>query len=107
MSAPTAAGTITETARAFFEACETGRGWEGCGPYCHPDAGFSSQAEPLADIGTLEGYAEWMKGLLVILPDGSYVVKSFATDAERGSVCAYGTFYEMNHGTPAAGTNCM
>ena len=92
MSAPTAAGTITETAVAFFEACETGRGWEGCSPYCHPDAGFSSQAEPLADIGTLEGYADWMKGLLVIVPDGSYVVKSFATDAERGSVCAYGVF---------------
>jgi len=84
VSAPTAAGTITETAMAFFEACETGRGWEGCSPYCHPDAGFSSQAEPLADIGTLEGYADWMKGLLVIVPDGSYVVKSFATDAERG-----------------------
>ena len=40
MSAPAAAGTITETAMAFFEACETGKGWEGCSPYCQPDAGF-------------------------------------------------------------------
>ena len=84
--------TITETAMAFFEACETGKGWEGCSPYCHPDAGFASQAEPLADMRTLEGYADWMKGLLVIVPDGSYVVKSFATDAERNNVCAYGVF---------------
>ena len=33
-----------------------------------------------------------MKGLLVILPDGKYEVKSFATDAERKNICAYGVF---------------
>ena len=54
--------------------------------YCHANAGFAAQAEPLADLNTLEGYTEWMKGLLVIVPDGSYVVKSFATDDERGNV---------------------
>jgi hypothetical protein len=33
-----------------------------------------------------------MKGLLVILPDGRYEVKSFATDDTRKNVCAYGVF---------------
>ena len=28
--------TITETAKAFFEACETGKDWAGCSPYRHP-----------------------------------------------------------------------
>jgi predicted ester cyclase len=88
----TTTASITETARAFFEACETGKGWEGCSPYCRPDASFASQAEPLADVHTLEGYADWMKGLLVFVPDGSYAVKSFATDHERNNVCAFGVF---------------
>ena len=48
---------------------------------CVPGAGFSSQAEPLAKIGTLEAYTEWMKGLLGFMPDGRYEVKSFAIDA--------------------------
>jgi len=90
--------SITETAKGFFDACETGKGWAGCSAYCHPGAGFSSQAEPLADVHTVEGYTEWMKGLLVIVPDGSYVVKSFATDHERGHVCAYGVFSGTHSG---------
>jgi hypothetical protein len=32
------------------------------------------------------------KGLLAFIPDGRYVVKSFATDNERNNVCAYGVF---------------
>ena len=61
--------SITETAKAFFDACETGKGWEGCAPYCTPDASFAAQAEPLAEVRTLAGYADWMKGLLVFMPE--------------------------------------
>jgi predicted ester cyclase len=84
--------SITETAKAFFEACETGKGWDGCSAYCQPNATFGAQSEPLAEISTLKDYAEWMKGLLVFVPDGSYEVRSFATDHERNNVCAYGIF---------------
>src|SRR3954464_14872724 len=84
--------TMTDTARAFFEACETGGGWEACSAYCTPDASFAAQAEPLADIRTLEGYADWMKGLLVFMPDGRYELKSFAADTERQNVSAYAVF---------------
>ena len=94
--------TITETAKSFFAACETGRGWEGCQAYCAPDATFAAQAEPLADMHTLQQYTEWMKGLLTILTDGRYEVKSFATDAERDNVSAYGVFT----GTHLAGGPC-
>jgi predicted ester cyclase len=95
---PTTTETITETARAFFDACERGEGWAGCSPYCQPDASFAAQAEPLADVRTLKDYAEWMKGLLVVIPDGGYVVKSFATDHERNNVCAYGVFSGTHSG---------
>jgi predicted ester cyclase len=44
------------------------------------------------DIETLEQYTDWMKGLLAILPDGKYEVRSFAVDDERKNVCAFGVF---------------
>ena len=40
----------------------------------------------------VQAYTEWMKGLLTFMPDGRYEVKSFATDNQRDSVCAYGVF---------------
>jgi predicted ester cyclase len=84
--------SITEIAGKFFEACETGKGWEGCKQYCKPGATFSAQAEPLADIATLQQYTEWMKGLLTPIPDGRYELKSFATDEQRKSVSAFAVF---------------
>ena len=32
--------SITATAKEFFDACETGKGWEGCKTYCTADATF-------------------------------------------------------------------
>jgi len=87
-----AMSSMTEVANKFFEACETGRGWDGCKEFCKPDATFSAQAEPLADLNSLQQYAEWMKGLLTFVPDGRYELKSMATDEERNNVCAYGVF---------------
>jgi predicted ester cyclase len=90
--------TITETAQAFFEACETGKGAAACAPYCTPNATFAAQAEPLADIKTLAAYCDWMKGLLTPLPDGRYELKCFATDAARNSVAAYAVFIGTHTG---------
>ncbi len=83
---------ITEIAKKFFEACETGKGWEVCREYCQSDATFAAQAEPLAEVRTLQQYTDWMKGLMVFIPDGRYELKSFAVDEERKNVCAYGIF---------------
>jgi steroid delta-isomerase-like uncharacterized protein len=90
--------TMTDTARAFFEACESGGGWEACSPYCASDATFSAQVEPLADVHTLEEYAEWMKGLFAIMPDARYELRSFATDSEHRNVCAYAVFSGTHSG---------
>jgi predicted ester cyclase len=89
---------ITTVAKQFFDACETGKGWQGCRDYCTPNATFSAQAEPPTDVKTLEQYADWMKGLLTFIPDGRYVVKSFATDDDRKSVCAFGVFSGTHSG---------
>ena len=85
-------GSIKVTAKKFFEACETGKGWEECQQYCHPGATFSAQAGALAGVDTLQGYTDWMKGLLTPVPDGRYELRSFAVDDERNNVAAYGVF---------------
>src|SRR5262245_55029459 len=56
--------SIAKVAREFFDACEAGKGWDACKAYCLPDATFSAQAEPLADVHRLQQYTEWMKGLM-------------------------------------------
>jgi predicted ester cyclase len=90
--------SIKDVAERFFDACETGKGWEGCKQDCHPEATFAAQAGALAGIDTLRAYTEWMKNLLTPLPDGSYEVRSFAVDDERNSVAAYGVFRGTHSG---------
>jgi predicted ester cyclase len=90
--------TMTETARKFFEACETGKGWAGCKEWCHDDAGFSCQADALANVDTLAGYADWMQGLLGPIPDGRYELKAFAADGERNCVVAAAVFHGTHSG---------
>jgi predicted ester cyclase len=84
--------SIRDTAALFFEACETGKGWQGCEQYCHPGATFAAQTDALADVTTLEAYTEWMKGLLTTLEDGTAEVRSFAVDETRHNVAAFGVF---------------
>ena len=89
---------ILQIAQAFFAACEAGKGWEACRAYCKPNASFSSQADPLAAIPTLEGYTNWMKGLLAFMPDGHYELRSFAVDEDRQNVSAYAVFSATHTG---------
>jgi len=99
--------SIKETAAQFFEACETGRGWEVCSQFCHPDASFSCQADALAEVSTLAGYTDWVKGLQGPIPDGGYDLKSFAVDEQRGNVAACAVFSGTHSGdggpVPATG----
>lgn len=83
---------IKETAQRFFDACETGKGWQACQQYCHPGATFAAQAGALAGIDTVEAYTEWMKGLFTPVPDGRYELRSFAVDESRNNVAAFAVF---------------
>jgi len=85
-------------ANQFFESCETGKGWDACKNYCHPNATFSAQTTALAEINMLEAYTDWMKGLLTSIPDGSYDSKFFAEDKERDCVAAFAVFRGTNTG---------
>lgn len=99
--------TITGTAEAFLDAVDTGKGWDACSAYCHPDATFAVQAEPLAELKTVQEYAEWMKALVVYVPDARYEMKALALDEERNTICAYAVFSGTHTGeggpTPPTG----
>jgi len=92
-----------EHARAFFDMCETGKGWDPCSAYCHPGATFSAQAGALAGIDTLEGYCEWMKNMFTPIPDGHYELKSFSLDEERNCVTAFAVFHGTQTGPGGPG----
>jgi len=84
--------SVKETAEQFCDACETGAGWEECQQYCHPEAPFSAQAGALAEVDSLQGYTDWMKGLLTPVPDGRYELRAFAVDEDRNNVTAFAVF---------------
>jgi predicted ester cyclase len=94
--------SMLDTAKQFFEACETGEGWTGCEAFCHEGATFRCQADALAEITTLEAYSEWMKGLQGPVPDSRYELLAFAADEARNTVVAAAVFRGTNTGPGAA-----
>ncbi|MEQ9465476.1 MAG: ester cyclase [Haliea sp.] len=85
--------SIRETAALFFDACESGQGWDACSRYCHPDASFSAQTDTFAGIDTLAEYTEAMKGLIAgPVPDASYEIRTFAVDEDRDQVLGFAIF---------------
>ena len=90
--------SIYETAKEFFEACETGKGWDACKAWCEDGATFSCQSEALAEVTSLEAYTDWMKGLLGPIPDGRYELKAFAVDEDRDTVVAAAVFHGTHTG---------
>lgn len=89
---------ILGPAREFFEACESGKGWDVCSAYCIPDASFSAQTHALADISTLKDYCEWMKAMYTPIPDAHYDLKFFAADEDSHSVAGVAVFHGTHTG---------
>lgn len=85
-------GSNLETAKEFFDACETGKGWEICKAYCHADAEFAAQAHALEDVSTLAAYCDWMLGISSTMPDANYELKFFGADASGDSIAAIAVF---------------
>ena len=94
---------IYEPAKHFFDACETGQGWDVCKAFCKADATFSSQTGALAEISTLEEYCEWMKNFFTPIPDGRYELKFFAADEATDSMAAIAVFHGTQTGPGGPG----
>lgn len=99
--------SIKDTALQFFDACETGKGWEVCSQYCHADATFSAQADSLGEVKTLAAYTDWLKGLFTPIPNASYELRAFSVDEERNTVLGFGIFKgtHTGEGGPVPPTN--
>ncbi len=99
--------SMKDTAFAFFDACETGKGWAQCARYCDADAPFRGQSGALAEVTTLAAYADWMKAMYGPLPSASYELLFFGVDEERSTVCAAAIFHGTHSGeggpVPATG----
>ncbi len=97
---------ILKPAKQFFDACETGKGWETCKAFCHPDATFSSQTTVLSDISNLEDYCEWVKNFFTSVPDGHYELKFITADEDTNSVAAFAVIHgtQTGPGGPVAPT---
>ena len=77
-------------ARAFFEACDYGKGWSVCKSYCHDDASFETEAETLAEIDTLDTYCDWMVEALAMFDETVEIeVKSEAYDVKKDIALIY------------------
>lgn len=97
---------LSKDAFAFFDACETGKGWDECKDYCKADATFRCQSGALAEMTTLNDYCEWMKGMFGPMPEASYDLMVFATDTQRERVIAAAIFKgtHTGEGGPVAPT---
>lgn len=97
---------MRQTAEQFFNACESGKGWDVTRQYCHADATFSAQADALTGVDTVAAYSDWMKGIYTTMPDASYEVRSFAVDEARKNAIVFGIFRgtHTGEGGPVAPT---
>lgn len=99
--------TLVNTAMAFFETCESGKGWEQCQQYCHDDAIFNVHATSLEHYKTVAEYSESLPHLMKILPDAHYKLINVAVDEERETVIVFARFYGTHTGidepVPATG----
>ncbi len=97
-----------QTATAFFHACESLKGWDGCRGFVEVNASFVAQSEPLTDIVTVEQYCEWMAGLgNGPLAGCRYVLHASSYDEENRTALFFGTFIgtHTGDGGPVEATN--
>ena len=82
-----------ENATSFFHACETAKGWAGCSEFVATDAPFVGQAEPLADIKTVQAYCEWMADFgKNVVPGCSYELHASVFDEANRTALFFATF---------------
>ena len=89
-----------DTAKKFFEACESGAGWDGCKEFVSDGAAFVAQSEPLVDIATVEDYCEWSKGFgTVTAPGAKYDLHTSSYDEQTRTAVFFATFHAKHTGT--------
>lgn len=96
-----------ENASHVFHACESSKGWEACREYVEPGAPLEAQAGPLAEVDTVQAYADWMAHVPNWMPDGRYDLHTSAWDEENRAATFFATFtgHHAGEGGPLPPTN--
>ncbi len=88
-----------DNAKLFFEACDSGAGWDGCKAYVTDGASFSSQSGPLADVQTVEAYCEWSKSFgTVTAPGATYELHASSYDEATRTALFFATYHAKHTG---------
>ena len=88
-----------ENAERFFIACETSKGWAGCEEFVAEGASFTAQSEPLAEIGTVEAYCDWMAGFgNTTAPGATYDLHVSCFDEPTRTAVFFATFNAKHTG---------
>ena len=82
---------MADIAMKFFEACEVGKGWGRARRTARRTHLSSAKRNPWQRSAPCRP-TDWMQGLMMMLPDGRYDMKSFAIDELRNNVTAYAVF---------------
>ena len=91
--------TAFETATELFHACESLKGSAGCAPYMEEGAGFAAQSEPIAELGTVAAYADWLQGLGTgPLAGCAYELHASAWDEANATALFFATFTGTHSG---------
>ena len=88
-----------DVAKAFFHACESLKGWEGCAEFVADGATFDAQCEPLTEVTSVESYCEWMAGLGGGPLQGChYDLHSCCWDEDNKTALFFATFHGKHAG---------
>jgi hypothetical protein len=97
------AGSAFETAKDFFQACESGKGWTVCKDFCVADAPWDCQGmweafPEFKEVKTIEDYTDWMKGLADTMGDkATFEISAAAFDEERSTALIFAVFGGFAH----------
>ena len=97
-----------DNAKAFFDACESGKGWAGCQQFVAEGATFTVQTEAMAEIKTVQEYADAMAGFATgVFPGCSYDIHAAAYDDDSNTAIFFATFHARHTGDagPVPATN--
>lgn len=91
--------TAFETATKFFHACEGLQGPDGTAPFVADGATFECQAQPVAEITTVQDYVGWLAGLgSTALAGASYDLHNAVWDEDTDTALFFGTFNASHSG---------
>jgi len=90
---------VPDAIEAFFNACESGKGWTECQQHCSKNATFTCQATDalpgpaVTECTSVEAYTNWMAGVCSNMGDkASYKVNAKAFDIDTGNALVFATF---------------